>query len=57
MNPGKDVKHNTAEIRQTKASDALKVVSDGGIFIPPSADPAVAGAIWNNSGTLAISAG
>lgn len=27
------------------------------IFIPPTSDPGVAGAIWNNSGTLAISAG
>jgi hypothetical protein len=31
----------------------------GGILalIPPTADPHVVGAIWNNSGTLAISAG
>lgn len=28
-----------------------------GVFIPPTSDPHVAGAIWNNSNTLAISAG
>ena len=27
------------------------------MFIPPTSDPHVAGAVWNNSGTLAISAG
>ena len=27
------------------------------VIIIPTADPGVAGAIWNNSGTLAISAG
>ncbi len=34
-----------------------KVDSDGGTFIVPTVDPVVAGAIWNNSGTLAISSG
>ena len=35
----------------------LKVDGSGGTFIPPTSDPLVAGAIWNNSGTLAISVG
>lgn len=29
----------------------------GAHFIPPTSDPVLAGAIWNNAGTLAISAG
>lgn len=31
--------------------------SKGGTFIPPTSDPAIVGAIWNNAGTLEISAG
>ncbi len=34
-----------------------KVDSDSGVFIAPTVDPAVAGAVWNNAGSLAISAG
>ena len=37
--------------------DAAKVDKDGGVFIVPTTDPAVVGALWNNSGTLTISAG
>lgn len=35
----------------------LKTTANGGIFIPPIADPLVSGAIWNNAGVLTISAG
>jgi len=27
------------------------------LFIPPTSDPLIAGAVWNNAGTLTISAG
>lgn len=33
------------------------VTSAGGTFIPPTSDPHVTGAVWNNAGTLEISAG
>jgi len=34
-----------------------KVNKDKGIFVPPKTDPKVAGAIWNDAGTLKISTG
>ena len=33
------------------------VESDGGLFVVPTVDPAVAGALWNDTGVLSISAG
>lgn len=30
---------------------------NGGVIVLPTADPVVSGAIWNNAGTLTISAG
>jgi len=34
-----------------------RLVADSGVFIVPTSDPAVVGALWNDSGTLSISAG
>ncbi len=34
-----------------------KVDKNGGEFIPPTKDPHTSGALWNNAGTLTISAG
>lgn len=45
------------------ASSTLDVTGDAtlsgtaNVIIIPTSDPGVAGAIWNNSGTLAVSAG
>ena len=38
------------------ATGSLRLVSGKLVFIPPTSDPGVTGAIWNNGGTLAISA-
>lgn len=38
------------------ATGSLRLVNGAVVFIPPTTDPAVTGAIWNNAGTLAISA-
>ena len=32
-------------------------IQTGGAIILPTADPGVAGALWNNAGTIAVSAG
>lgn len=32
-------------------------IATGGAIILPTSDPAVAGALWNNNGTITISAG
>lgn len=32
-------------------------IATGNLFVPPTSDPAIEGAVWNNAGTLAISAG
>lgn len=32
-------------------------VQTGGAIILPTADPGIAGALWNNSGTVTVSAG
>lgn len=32
-------------------------IETGGAIILPTADPAIAGALWNNSGTITVSAG
>jgi hypothetical protein len=39
------------------ASGNATLSGTANVIIIPTADPGVAGAIWNNSGTLAISAG
>lgn len=38
-------------------SGGLIKLQAGAALILPTADPAVAGALWNNAGTIAISAG
>ncbi len=35
----------------------LSATGTANVIVIPTSDPGVAGAIWNNSGTLAISAG
>ena len=42
------------EIAVTGDSDLLGTAN---IIVIPTSDPGVAGAIWNNAGTLAVSAG
>lgn len=44
---------NTLEVAKGGTIDA----SQGGAIILPTADPHVDGALWNNAGVLAISAG
>jgi hypothetical protein len=39
------------------ASGAAELTSTANVIVIPTSDPGVAGAIWNNSGTLAVSAG
>lgn len=34
-----------------------KVDKEKGVFVPPKTDPKIAGAIWNDAGTLKISTG
>ena len=41
---------------QDTSNDATFVAQNGGLFIVPTVDPGVTGALWNNAGTLAISA-
>ena len=36
-------------------NDAMFVAQDGGLFIVPTVDPGVTGALWNDAGTLSIS--
>ena len=42
------------EIAVTGDADLLGTAN---VIVIPTSDPAVAGAIWNNAGTLAVSAG
>lgn len=37
--------------------DTISATGATNVIVIPTVDPAVAGAIWNNAGTLAISAG
>ena len=39
------------------ASGNVDFQATGNVFVLPDADPGVAGAIWNNSGNIDISAG
>lgn len=39
------------------ASGAAELTSTANVLVIPTSDPGVAGAIWNNAGTLSISAG
>lgn len=41
----------------TVASGGTINISNGGAIILPTADPLVAGALWNNAGTITVSAG
>jgi len=56
-----DLSYATTQIEATTDSlttaVALKLTADGGTFIVPSTDPLVAGALWNDTGTLSISTG
>lgn len=38
-------------------SGVLDAQGSANIFVVPTSDPGVAGALWNNGGTLAVSAG
>lgn len=54
------IKGNTRSpftIGSAKTAVAPYVASDEGLFVVPTTDPGVAGAIWNDTGTLSISAG
>lgn len=39
------------------ASGAAELTSTANVLVIPTSDPGVAGAIWNNGGTLSVSAG
>jgi len=39
------------------ASGAAELTSTANVIVIPESDPGVAGAIWNDNGTLSISAG
>ena len=39
------------------ASGAAELTSTSNVIVIPTSDPGVAGAIWNDGGTLSISAG
>ena len=39
------------------ATGAVTATSTANVIVIPTSDPGVAGAIWNNGGTLAVSAG
>lgn len=39
------------------ASGGKITIQTGGIIVLPSADPHVAGALWNSAGTVTVSAG
>ena len=39
------------------ASGAASLLSTANVIIVPTTDPAVAGALWNDAGTLSVSAG
>ena len=39
------------------ATGAVSATDTANVIVIPTSDPGVAGAIWNNGGTLAISAG
>lgn len=53
-----EINNGTAgTFRDLKLRDLIMTSGASSVIIPPTADPHVSGAIWNNSGTLAISAG
>jgi hypothetical protein len=45
----------SGNLRRTTLSDVRDMVSAQ--FVPVTSDPHIAGALWNNAGTLTISAG
>jgi hypothetical protein len=48
-------KHGATEL--IVAAGGKITIETGGAIILPTADPAIAGALWNNSGTITVSAG
>lgn len=49
-------------VNSTYATDAtiggnLTAAGSANVFVVPTSDPGVAGALWNNGGTLSVSAG
>lgn len=57
----KDTSVNTKNYEKQGGSEwyvsGLLKILPGGAIILPTADPLVAGALWNNAGTITISAG
>ena len=58
----KDATTGTITVGTTVASDItvggdLTAAGTANVIVIPTSDPGVAGAIWNNGGTLSISAG
>ena len=39
------------------ATGALTATATDNVFVVPTSDPGVAGALWNDAGTLSVSAG
>jgi hypothetical protein len=39
------------------ATGALTATATDNVFVVPTSDPGVAGALWDNAGTLSVSAG
>lgn len=39
------------------ATGTLTATATDNVFVVPTSDPGVAGALWNNAGTLSVSAG
>lgn len=56
MNNTKIVREIGGKQMTVKSGGTLKV-ENGGSLILPTADPHIAGALWNNSGTVTVSAG
>jgi hypothetical protein len=46
----------TLEATTITATDAVVASAPDNVFVIPDSDPGVTGAIWNDSGTLSISA-
>ena len=56
---GTDADGSYLRVRGATNEVLLRVKGDGNILMPslPTADPVIAGALWNDSGTLKVSAG
>ena len=58
----KDGTTGAVTVNSTYGTDAtiggnLDAQGTANVFVVPTSDPGVAGALWNNGGTLAVSAG